>query len=250
MSTRSTAKKTLQNFHARNTLWRIFEIRAQEMDCSIDYLINEAMRLYANKHGFLGNDEDEQDSYHGPTDTLGVPARPRMKSTAPGRISSMVAPGRPLPRPPGTFDTGSVTSGPPPPLPPRPSVAQTGGYPTGGSAPAPPPTYPGRLDGTPGLGAPSHHAGLTLVFQGQKVPITGAQFIIGRGSKSSDLSIKDANISRKHAAIIYHNGAYYIKDLGSTNGIEYKGKQVDSKRIDEGDVFNICGYELHFTYIG
>jgi pSer/pThr/pTyr-binding forkhead associated (FHA) protein len=89
---------------------------------------------------------------------------------------------------------------------------------------------------------------LTLIFQGRKIPILGEQFIIGRGSKSSDLAIKDANISRKHAAIILHNGVFYIKDLGSTNGIEYNGKQVDSKRIDEGDVFTICGYDLHFTY--
>jgi len=89
---------------------------------------------------------------------------------------------------------------------------------------------------------------MILVFQGRKIPITQDQFIIGRGSKSSDLAIKDANISRKHAAVIFHNGAYYMKDLGSTNGVEYKGKLVDSKRIDEGDVFTICGYDLHFTY--
>jgi pSer/pThr/pTyr-binding forkhead associated (FHA) protein len=90
---------------------------------------------------------------------------------------------------------------------------------------------------------------LTLIFQGRKILITGDQFIIGRGTKSSDLPIKDANISRKHAAVILHNGTYYIKDLGSTNGIEFAGKPIDSKRIDEGDVFHVCGYELHFTYI-
>jgi pSer/pThr/pTyr-binding forkhead associated (FHA) protein len=89
-----------------------------------------------------------------------------------------------------------------------------------------------------------------LIFQGRKIPILQDQFIIGRGSKSSDLAIKDANISRKHAAVIFHNGTFYMKDLGSTNGIEYSGKPVDSKRIDEGDVFSICGYDLHFTYTG
>ena len=56
MVTKSSAKKTLQNFHARTTLWKLFEIRAQEMDCSIDYLVNEAMRQYATNNGFL----DEQ----------------------------------------------------------------------------------------------------------------------------------------------------------------------------------------------
>jgi pSer/pThr/pTyr-binding forkhead associated (FHA) protein len=89
---------------------------------------------------------------------------------------------------------------------------------------------------------------LTLIFQGRKVAISADQFIIGRGAKSSDFMIKDANISRKHAAIIFHNNTYYIKDLGSTNGIEFNGKTVDSKRIDEGDVFTICGHDLHFTY--
>ena len=89
---------------------------------------------------------------------------------------------------------------------------------------------------------------LTIIFQGRKVPIRQDQFIIGSGTKSADLPIKDANISRKHAAVIFHNGAYYMKDLGSTNGVDFNGKPIDSKRIDEGDVFTICGFDLHFTY--
>ncbi|MFH1438129.1 MAG: FHA domain-containing protein [Pseudomonadota bacterium] len=89
---------------------------------------------------------------------------------------------------------------------------------------------------------------LYLIFNGQRIPVTKEQFIIGRGLKTSDLAIKDGNISRKHVAIIYYNGAYYIKDLGSVNGIEFQNKRIDSKRIDEGDVFHICDYELKFTY--
>ena len=89
---------------------------------------------------------------------------------------------------------------------------------------------------------------LFLVFNNQRIPIDKDQFIIGRGSKSSDLAIKDGNISRKHAAVIRRNGMFYIKDLGSTNGIDYKGMRIDNKRIDEGDVFHLCDYELRFTY--
>ena len=89
---------------------------------------------------------------------------------------------------------------------------------------------------------------LFLVFNSQKIAIEKDQFIIGRGSKTSDLAIKDGNISRKHAAVIRRNGTYYIKDLGSTNGIDYKGMRIDNKRIDEGDVFHLCDYELRFTY--
>jgi pSer/pThr/pTyr-binding forkhead associated (FHA) protein len=91
-------------------------------------------------------------------------------------------------------------------------------------------------------------ATLFLVFNSQKIPIEKDQFIIGRGSKTSDLAIKDGNISRKHAAVIRRNGTFYIKDLGSTNGIDYKGMRIDNKRIDEGDVFHIGDHELRFTY--
>ncbi len=242
MSTRSTAKKTLQNFHARTTLWKLFEIRAQEMDCSIDYLINEAMRLYATTHAFLEADDTPPGSSPGTdegraTEELGAMSLD-LKATVPGRS---VGSGAALPRP----------GGGPPPLRPgnRPSSPPTLPRPPGSGVSRPPVPRPPAAEVTAApTGTGSNLPGLTLIFQGKKIPITTGQFIIGRGSKASDLAIKDANISRKHAAIIFHNGAYYLKDLGSTNGIEYKGKQVDSKRIDEGDVFAVCGYELHFTY--
>ena len=120
--------------------------------------------------------------------------------------------------------------------------------------PATPPPHPHiahqiahhmTLDGTPG-GAPPPP--VYLVFDNQKYRIDKDQFIIGRGSKSSDLPIKDGNISRKHAAVIRRNGTYFIKDLGSTNGIDFKGMRIDNKRIDEGDIFHLCDYELRFTY--
>ena len=89
---------------------------------------------------------------------------------------------------------------------------------------------------------------LSLIFNGQRYPVTKDKFIIGRASQMTDLTIRDGNVSRKHCAIIYRGGQYYIKDLDSTNGIEYKGSRIDSKKVDEGDLFNICDYELRFTY--
>lgn len=89
---------------------------------------------------------------------------------------------------------------------------------------------------------------LYLIYNSQRYPISNDQFVIGRGSKTADLPIKDGNISRRHAAVIRRNGTYYIKDLGSTNGIDYRGMRIDNKRIDEGDVFHLCDYELRFTY--
>jgi hypothetical protein len=91
---------------------------------------------------------------------------------------------------------------------------------------------------------------LYLIFQNQKYPIDKEQFIIGRGAKTSDLPIRDGNISRKHAAVVHRNGGYFIKDLGSTNGIDHNGIRVDNKKIEEGDVFSLCDYQLKFTYRG
>lgn len=89
---------------------------------------------------------------------------------------------------------------------------------------------------------------LYLLFDNKRYYIDKDKFIIGRSSQLADLAIRDGNISRKHCAIIYKNGAHYIKDLGSTNGIEYQGSRIDSKKIEEGDRFNICEYQFVFTY--
>jgi hypothetical protein len=118
----------------------------------------------------------------------------------------------------------------------RPTTSQAARVPGIAEPPPPPPMSPATA------------AMLYLVFDNQKYRIDKDQFIIGRGTKSSDLPIKDGNISRKHAAVIRRNGTFFIKDLGSTNGIDFNGMRIDNKRIDEGDVFHICEYELKFTY--
>ncbi|MGC6418273.1 MAG: FHA domain-containing protein [Bradymonadia bacterium] len=87
-----------------------------------------------------------------------------------------------------------------------------------------------------------------LLFNGQRYRLDKDRFIIGRGSQVTDLTIRDGNISRKHCAIIYRGGNYFIKDLDSTNGVEYNGKRVERKRIEEGDTFYLCDYELRFTF--
>ena len=73
-------------------------------------------------------------------------------------------------------------------------------------------------------------------------------FVIGRGKQSSDLTLKDPNVSRQHAMIEYQNGVYFMVDMGSTNGVEYNGQRIARKQIAEGDVFRICDHDLRFTY--
>lgn len=144
-------------------------------------------------------------------------------------------PGLPTPPP-------RMPSVPPPPPSPRNTVAR----PAVGTPPprvfATPPPPPAVTNSE--VPAPP----LYLIFDGRKYLIDKDQFIIGRGAKSSDLPIRDGNISRKHCAVVRRNGAYYIKDLGSTNGIDFDGNRVDNRRIEEGEVYYLCDYELKFTY--
>jgi len=277
-------KKTLRHFQCRDYLWEIFEQMSAELECSTDYLINEAMRQYARSRNYGTRTPSQQ---MGAARTGSVPAQ-QPQQPAPAPIPSMARP--PAQRP-------SIPSAPPPP-PPRgyPGYPQTqqqapaaygGGYP----APATPaPRYPSAPSyptaPAVGRGAPQPSAGssypppptarppafgssppplpsaprvpssggavasqqLYVIFNGQKIPVNKEEFVIGRGSKTADLPIKDGNISRRHAAVVMQGGEYYMKDLGSTNGVEYQGRRVETKRIEEGDIFQICDYELRFTY--
>jgi FHA domain len=223
------SKKTMRHFYCRDVLWETFEQMANDFDCSIDYLINEAMRFYARSKNYNAG--------AAPPSSPSLPGQPA-NGPLTGGYAAARPPARPPMPPPAPSASGSspaLNARPPmtPPVPPpRPARA----------TPAPPNP---RITPEPTNGAVPV---LFLVFNNQRIPIDKDQFIIGRGSKSSDLAIKDGNISRKHAAVIRRNGMFYIKDLGSTNGIDYKGMRIDNKRIDEGDIFHICDYELRFTY--
>ena len=250
------SKKTMRHFYCRDVLWETFEQMANDFDCSIDYLVNEAMRYYARSKNYQ--------SPGGPQVTGAQPVEPgprggnanNQPAFAPPSNNKPVRSGAPTNQPPQPPSNSGVGPGRRP-APPTPGYAAArgnagpggggGGGPMQQHAQAPMPSMqPQQQAPMPQMG--SAGPTLFLVYNGQRYPVTKDQFIIGRGSKTSDLPIKDGNISRKHAAVIRRNGTVYIPDLGSTNGIDYKGMRIDNQRIDEGDVFHLCDYELRFTY--
>ena len=132
--------------------------------------------------------------------------------------------------PPGGSPSGPRSA--PPPIP-------------GGRPPGSMPPVPGGGGGYAGVqgGAP-----LSIIYQGEKHGVSKDRYVIGRGKQSSDLTLKDPNVSRQHAMIEYQNGVYFMVDMGSTNGVEYNGQRIARKQIAEGDVFRICDHDLRFTY--
>ena len=51
-----------------------------------------------------------------------------------------------------------------------------------------------------------------------------------------------------HQPIVRRGGDYFIKDLGSTNGIEFEGTRVDNHKIVEGSVYFLCDHEIRFSF--
>jgi hypothetical protein len=273
MTTHDQNKKTLRHFQCRDYLWEIFEQMSTELECSTDYLINEAMRQYARSRNYgtarSGQRDDAQNPSTNPQAQVtggGPPGTNGIPSLRESAVARSAIPSPPPPRPrqqtPMNAAPGSspqMSAAPPAPPPkramPQASLPPPPPPPTNRAATAPlrapmvsnPPPLPGGA--RPSLQpTAARQRQLFIIFNGPKIPVTKEEFVIGRGSKSADLAIKDGNISRRHAAVVMHNGAHYLKDLGSTNGVEFQGRRFDSKRIEEGDLFRICDYELRFTY--
>jgi hypothetical protein len=284
-------RQTTRTFQCREALWACFEQMARELECSVDYLLNDAMKQYARQRGYNSMGADS----HSPSPTsssLPPSLRPSTPMRAPlppvpagppqgmgghnmggqgmgGHLPPVPQPGRPAPSPyygaPQRGPSGSpmppqgqpmARRPPPAPLPPPPATrqiqaasAQPGYY-----VPSSVPPQPNYINNqAPPVAAPQGQPGgarptVNIYYMGERFPVTKDRFIIGRGRQSSDLTIKDPNVSRQHAMIEYLNGYYYIVDMGSTNGVEYAGQRIQRRVVGEGDTFRVCDHELRFSY--
>jgi hypothetical protein len=270
-------KKSARTFQCRDVLWDTFEQMARELECSVDYLINESMKQYARQRSYGGSRTPYPGTVRNPDSQpapersdrgsgMQSPAAPLPPPMKPAAGGAAPAPGR-IPPPPGR--SVPMPTPPPPrtgqPVPPAlvRGPASGGGMPaaarSGHSVPAatrsvPPPLprsaspFPSADPSANGFPAPGPHAPLTLVYMGDRYAVNKDRFVIGRGKQSSDLTLKDPNVSRQHAMVEFQNGVYFMVDMGSTNGVEYNGQRIARKQIGEGDVFRICDHDLTFTY--
>ena len=288
-------KKSTRSFQCRDVLWETFEQMARELECSVDYLINEAMKQYARQRSYGPGatktpfpGRGMEPSLSGSSPAYGPPPQPQgnsMPTPAVPGPPQMRSPG-PLPPPPGRLPPPGMNRGssglPPPPgrmsAPPSPPNMMRGGGlpPPPGMSPSRPPPPPQHMMQQPipqaprsvpppipggGRGGPQGYNGyggspssapsagvLSVIYSGEKIAINKERFVIGRGKQSSDLTLKDPNVSRQHAMVEFQNGVYFMVDMGSTNGVEYNGQRIARKQIAEGDAFRICDHEVRFTY--
>jgi hypothetical protein len=85
-----------------------------------------------------------------------------------------------------------------------------------------------------------------LSWDGERREVAKRRVVIGR-SKDADVQVPDPNVSRRHAELRQEDGAYWLVDLDSTNGIEVRGKRVKRLRLEDGTRFTIGSTEIEFS---
>ncbi|MCJ7547115.1 MAG: FHA domain-containing protein [Deltaproteobacteria bacterium] len=81
--------------------------------------------------------------------------------------------------------------------------------------------------------------------EGMEYPIKKTYAVIGR-SRDAAIPLKDPLASRKHAAIMFHEDTFILKDLDSTNGTYMRGAYIRQRKLSHGDKFRIGNTVLQF----
>jgi pSer/pThr/pTyr-binding forkhead associated (FHA) protein len=81
--------------------------------------------------------------------------------------------------------------------------------------------------------------------EGMEYPIKKTYAVIGR-SRDAAVPLKDPLASRRHAAIMFHEDAFILKDLESTNGTYMQGAYIRQRKLAHGDKFRIGKTVLQF----
>lgn len=75
------------------------------------------------------------------------------------------------------------------------------------------------------------------------LPASG-EAIIGRSAERANVVVQDGSVSGSHCSIVQVDGAWILKDLGSTNGTQVNGEVVSEVKIFRGDTLSLGTCEV------
>jgi adenylate cyclase len=92
------------------------------------------------------------------------------------------------------------------------------------------------------------HGELIPVGGGDPIPLRKDVLTIGR-RESCDISLRFPNISGLHCELSFRNGYWFIRDVGSTNGIKVNGSRVVQRPLRPGDELSVANrrYTIHYN---
>ena len=264
-----------RTFQARENVWGSFESMARERGTPVDDLVTEAMSAYAKARGYRVEHVPEpritemQDRFAETQDRSALQPPYGIGNGAPvdpyagapiddsddngdlARTSNRIAPRRPdappdayrdtdtrtRPRYPAPPPRASASSRLPPPVAPPPAEAWS---------PRPPPHSLGPATMPIQAREPPRDAlkRLVLTYEGQTYAVDKDRFLLGRSKTQADLRLDDPNVSRQHAVIERVGAAWFVVDLGSTNGVIVGGERVARRSISDGDLIVITAHEI------
>ena len=103
-----------------------------------------------------------------------------------------------------------------------------------------------------------------VVFRTSELPIGGAVLVSRTGEKygdrfpvgigttnigrhpNSDIVLDDITVSRRHAQVVFVDGSYVVRDVGSLNGTYVNQQRCDEARLFHGDEVQIGKFRLVF----
>ncbi len=202
--------KTPRQIAIADHLWEAFGRMAERMGSDRDALVNQAMHMFARLNGFEvpGATDRHADVTPRPTPALATP---------PPATPPPATPPPALPEP----DRQAVAE----------RVLETAA----------------RLERDVAERTPSPAAGkgklVLLREDGTEAEVGKDRFLIGRG-KHCDLVVDSGKVSREHAAVFREDGAWFIEDLGSSNGTWFRRERIGRRRIEDGDEYFVCSERI------
>jgi pSer/pThr/pTyr-binding forkhead associated (FHA) protein len=100
-----------------------------------------------------------------------------------------------------------------------------------------------------GGGFPAKLTFETGPFAGRMVALPNQTVTFGR-APDNDVVVGDAATSGRHGRIEVRGGAFWISDLGSTNGTLVNGEPVIERQLAHGDLIAIGQNTIRFTLEG
>jgi hypothetical protein len=97
------------------------------------------------------------------------------------------------------------------------------------------------------VAGPPKYGMLVPTGGGDPIPLLKDRLLVGRRD-SCDIALKFPNVSGQHCRLTVEHGYWFVKDLGSRNGVKVDGKSVIRKRLDPNCKIAFAKHEYRLEY--